>query len=161
MFDIGFWEIFAVAVIALLVLGPDRIPGAVRGVSHWWGRLQRYGQHLRAELIEATEVEEVKEVKSILGRQQEDFKKAATRMRELAQKPSWEQFDAAAEDGAGAAEVAGEGERQAVATAVAGHRAEPAEAGRAPAGKKSAAGRKAASKKKTAAVAGKKKATAR
>ena len=145
MFDIGFWEIFAVAVIALLVLGPDRIPGAVRGASHWLGRLQRYGQHLRTELIEATEVQEIKEVKSILGEQREDFEKAATQMRELAQKPSWEQFD----------DTAGEGGQEPVAPEAAGPQAaDLPKAGPAPAKKKLAA------KKKTATAAKKKKAAA-
>ena len=146
MFDIGFWEIFAVAVIALLVLGPDRIPGAVRGVSHWWGRLQRYGQRLRAELIEATEVEEIKEVKSILGQQREDFAKAATQMRELAQKPSWEKFDA----------IDGEGGQETAAPAVAGPQAELPKARLATAKKKLAANKKTASKKRTATAAKKK-----
>ena len=155
MFDIGFWELFAVAVIALLVLGPDRIPGAVRGASYWWGRVQRYGQHLRTELIEATEVEEIKDVKSILNQQQDDFKEAATRMRKLAQEPSWEQFDAGGDEG-GAEDTAGsaEGDQEKIAP-VAAQVAAPA-----PARKRSAPGGKTAPKKKTAAAAGKSRAAA-
>ena len=41
MFDISFPELVVVAVIALLVLGPDRLPGALRTLGLWVGRMSR------------------------------------------------------------------------------------------------------------------------
>jgi len=41
MFDIGFSELVLVGVVALVVLGPDRLPGAVRTAGLWIGRLKR------------------------------------------------------------------------------------------------------------------------
>ena len=41
MFDIGFLEMLVVAVLALLVLGPERLPGAIRTVSLTIGRIKR------------------------------------------------------------------------------------------------------------------------
>jgi len=41
MFDIGFFELLMVAVVGLLVIGPERLPGAVRTGSLWVGRLKR------------------------------------------------------------------------------------------------------------------------
>ncbi|MFM7123446.1 MAG: Sec-independent protein translocase protein TatB, partial [Fluviibacter sp.] len=42
MFDIGFSEILLVAVVALVVIGPERLPGVARNVGRYAGRLQRY-----------------------------------------------------------------------------------------------------------------------
>jgi sec-independent protein translocase protein TatB len=50
MFDIGFIELLLIAVVALLVLGPERLPGAVREVALWVGRVRRHASALRREL---------------------------------------------------------------------------------------------------------------
>ena len=41
MFDIGFSELILIGVVALLVLGPDRLPGAARVAGLWLGRIKR------------------------------------------------------------------------------------------------------------------------
>ncbi len=41
MFDIGFSELILIGIVALLVLGPDRLPGAARVAGMWVGRLKR------------------------------------------------------------------------------------------------------------------------
>ena len=50
MFDIGFGELVLVAVVALLVLGPERMPGAVRSAALWIARLRRSLNAIRSEL---------------------------------------------------------------------------------------------------------------
>lgn len=50
MFDIGFWELALIGVIALIVLGPERLPGAARTLGTWVGRARRYAQTLKDEL---------------------------------------------------------------------------------------------------------------
>ena len=40
MFDIGFWELMLVFVIALVVLGPERLPGAARQAGLWVRRIR-------------------------------------------------------------------------------------------------------------------------
>jgi len=40
MFDIGFFELAVVAVVALFVVGPERLPGLVRTVGYWVGRVR-------------------------------------------------------------------------------------------------------------------------
>lgn len=50
MFDVGFWELALIAVIALIVLGPERLPGAARTLGTWVGRARRYAQTLKDEL---------------------------------------------------------------------------------------------------------------
>ncbi len=63
MFDIGFWELLVVAVIALIVVGPDRLPGLVRTTGRWLGRARHYAGVLRDEFErEAQRAEELKEL---------------------------------------------------------------------------------------------------
>jgi len=63
MFDIGFWELLVVAVIALIVVGPDRLPGLVRTTGRWLGRARHYAGLLRDEFErEAARAEELKEL---------------------------------------------------------------------------------------------------
>ena len=50
MFEIGFSELLLVAVIGLLVLGPERLPTAIRTVSILMGRLRRQFNDIRAEV---------------------------------------------------------------------------------------------------------------
>lgn len=50
MFDIGFLEIFLVAIVALLVLGPERMPAAVRMVGLYLGRIKRSLADVRSQV---------------------------------------------------------------------------------------------------------------
>ncbi len=62
MFDVGFWELSLIAVVALLVVGPERLPGLARSVGRWVGKARRYADHLRREIerdVHATELREM------------------------------------------------------------------------------------------------------
>ncbi len=50
MFDIGFWEIGIIAIVALLLVGPERLPGLIRTAGKWVGRAQRLAREVRSEL---------------------------------------------------------------------------------------------------------------
>lgn len=50
MFDVGFSELLLCAVVALLVLGPERLPGAVRSASLWIGRFRRAFHDVKSEI---------------------------------------------------------------------------------------------------------------
>lgn len=50
MFDIGFAELLVIAVISLLVIGPERLPETVRTVSMWIGRFKRSLRDTRREI---------------------------------------------------------------------------------------------------------------
>ena len=49
MFDVGFWELVLCAVVALIVLGPERMPVAVRSVAHWLGAARSMLNAVKAE----------------------------------------------------------------------------------------------------------------
>ena len=50
MFDIGFAELLLIAVVALLVIGPERLPGAIKTASVWLGRLKRSYNDIKREV---------------------------------------------------------------------------------------------------------------
>lgn len=61
MFDIGVSEILVIAVVALIVVGPDEFPRLVRAAGRWVGKVRRYVSELRDELDrEVTRAEELK-----------------------------------------------------------------------------------------------------
>lgn len=61
MFDIGFFELLFIAIIALLVLGPERLPKAARAVGSWVGKAKRMMNQLSRELDREIEAEELKQ----------------------------------------------------------------------------------------------------
>lgn len=60
MFDIGFWELFLILILALLVIGPERLPGAARSIGFWIGRARRYIEGVRNEVEAEFDVTEFK-----------------------------------------------------------------------------------------------------
>lgn len=50
MFDIGFFELLVIAVVGLVVIGPERLPSAIRAGALWWGRMKRSIRETRTEL---------------------------------------------------------------------------------------------------------------
>ena len=50
MFDVGFWELAIIAAIALLVIGPERLPKAARTAGLWVGRARRMVTDVKADI---------------------------------------------------------------------------------------------------------------
>ncbi|MAM86639.1 MAG: twin-arginine translocase subunit TatB [unclassified Hahellaceae] len=61
MFDIGFLELVLIAVISLLVLGPERLPGAARSAGLWFGKLRRMTSQFTSEIDKQLKAEEFRE----------------------------------------------------------------------------------------------------
>ncbi len=55
----SFWELVVIAVVALLVLGPERLPGAIRSVSSFVRSVKQFGQQMQAELNDELRVQEL------------------------------------------------------------------------------------------------------
>ena len=63
MFDIGFSELFVIGVVALVVIGPERLPKVARTAGVLFGRLQRYVSQVKSDIsreIDAAELSKVK-----------------------------------------------------------------------------------------------------
>ena len=63
MFDIGFSELVVIAIVALIVIGPERLPRVARTVGHLLGKAQRYVADVKAEVNRSIELEELKKMK--------------------------------------------------------------------------------------------------
>ena len=64
MFDVGFSEMMVIAVVALVVIGPERLPRVARTLGFWFGRLQRYVNDVKADINREVELEDLRKFKS-------------------------------------------------------------------------------------------------
>ncbi len=67
MFDIGFWELGIIAVVALLVIGPERLPGVARSAGKWIGAAKRFVGTVQNDIN--AEVGKADELKRLLEEQ--------------------------------------------------------------------------------------------
>jgi len=62
MFDVGFWELALIALVALIVIGPERLPKVARTVGLWLGRGRRFVANVKADIDKEIKAEELKEI---------------------------------------------------------------------------------------------------
>ena len=60
MLDIGFPELLMISVVALLVIGPEKLPETIRTISLWIGRIQRTFSNLRQEIENEIGTDQIK-----------------------------------------------------------------------------------------------------
>ena len=65
MFDIGFAELLLIGVVALLVLGPEKLPIAAKTCGLWLGRLRRSVSSIQREINEELRIEEMRRTSAI------------------------------------------------------------------------------------------------
>lgn len=63
MFDIGFSELMVIGVVALVVIGPERLPKVARTAGHLLGRMQRYVSEVKADINREVEASELRDLK--------------------------------------------------------------------------------------------------
>ena len=68
MFDVGFWELSLIALVALLVIGPERLPKVARIVGLWVGRGRRMIGSVKADIEREIKAEELKEILNMQAR---------------------------------------------------------------------------------------------
>jgi sec-independent protein translocase protein TatB len=62
MFDVGFSELIVIALVALVVIGPERLPKVARTAGHLLGRLQRYVGDVKADINREMQMEDLKKL---------------------------------------------------------------------------------------------------
>jgi sec-independent protein translocase protein TatB len=63
MFDIGWSELLVIAVVALIVIGPKELPGLLRNVGHWMGKVRRMAAEFQSQFQEAMREAEMADLK--------------------------------------------------------------------------------------------------
>jgi len=85
MFDIGFSEIVVIGVVALIVIGPERLPKTARMLGHLFGRLQRYVSEVKSDISREMELDELRrlqrEVKGVATDLQQSMTSVASEVR--------------------------------------------------------------------------------
>jgi sec-independent protein translocase protein TatB len=62
MFDVGITELGLIALVALIVIGPERLPKVARTVGLWLGRGRRFIASVKADIDQEIKAEELKEI---------------------------------------------------------------------------------------------------
>ena len=87
MFDVGFWEIAIIALIALIILGPERLPRAARTIGLWVGKARRTLSEVKRDIdreLDASELKNIKNIKDDLQDTKNIFEDAASTLNETA-----------------------------------------------------------------------------
>jgi sec-independent protein translocase protein TatB len=78
MFDIGFSELMVIAVVALIVIGPERLPKVARTLGHLFGRMQRYVNDVKADISREMELDELKKLQTTMQDAARSFEQSVT-----------------------------------------------------------------------------------
>jgi sec-independent protein translocase protein TatB len=62
MFGVDFSELIVILAVALIVIGPERLPKVARTLGHLWGRAQRYVNGIKADIAREMPVEEFRQL---------------------------------------------------------------------------------------------------
>ena len=64
MFDIGFSELMVIAVVALIVIGPERLPRVARAAGHLFGRMQRYVNDVKSDISREMALDDLRKLQA-------------------------------------------------------------------------------------------------
>ena len=76
MFDIGFSELIIIGIVALVVIGPERLPKVARTTGLLLGRLQRYVNDVKADINREMQLDELKKLRSEMEESARDFERS-------------------------------------------------------------------------------------
>jgi sec-independent protein translocase protein TatB len=79
MFDVGFSEIIVIAVVALVVIGPERLPKVARTLGHLFGRMQRYVNDVKADISREMQLDELRKLQSSMQDAARSIEQSVTR----------------------------------------------------------------------------------
>ncbi|MCG5525024.1 Sec-independent protein translocase protein TatB [Ectothiorhodospira haloalkaliphila] len=82
MFDFGFWELIIIALVALLVVGPERLPKLAREIGRWVGKIKRFVSSVRSDIEQELRTDELK---AMLQDQEKEINRLKTMMEDTEQ----------------------------------------------------------------------------
>ncbi|MBI5658698.1 MAG: twin-arginine translocase subunit TatB [Nitrosomonadales bacterium] len=77
MFGVDLSELMVILVVALVVVGPERLPAVARTFGHLWGRLQRYVNNVKADISREMAIEEFRQLQQKINRDVMSFEREA------------------------------------------------------------------------------------
>lgn len=75
MFDVGFTELMVIALVGLIVIGPERLPKVARTAGHLLGRLQRYVSDVKSDISREMQLEDLKKLQAQVQEQARDLER--------------------------------------------------------------------------------------
>lgn len=78
MFDIGFSELLIIGLVALVVIGPERLPRVARTLGHLFGRMQRYVNDVKADINREVQMDELRKIQSSVEGAARDLEHSVT-----------------------------------------------------------------------------------
>ncbi|MDX2507063.1 MAG: Sec-independent protein translocase protein TatB [Gammaproteobacteria bacterium] len=85
MFDIGFWELSLIGIVALLVIGPERLPAVARTVGKWVGKANRFVANVKDDISKELKDEDLKRILVEQQKLADEYKQAANSMKSSVQ----------------------------------------------------------------------------
>ena len=80
MFDIGFWELTIIAIISLIVIGPERLPKFAHDAGRFVGKIRKFIHNAKDELEKELELEQVDDLQKDINRIDDLMKQAPDRI---------------------------------------------------------------------------------
>jgi len=100
MFDLGFSELVVIAIVLLIVVGPERLPGVARTAGHLFGRMQRYITDVKADIRREMQLDDLKKLqeqaRTLEQSLREDVGKVRSDVQEALSLPEYDAGEAAA-----------------------------------------------------------------
>lgn len=75
MFDIALSELVVIALVALIVIGPERLPKVARSAGRLWGRVQRYVHRVKSDIENDMALEDARQMQSRIHKEIDDVGK--------------------------------------------------------------------------------------
>ncbi|CUJ48822.1 Sec-independent protein translocase protein TatB [Achromobacter xylosoxidans] len=87
MFDVSLTELMVIGVVALIVIGPERLPKVARTVGHLLGRAQRYVNDVKSDIQREIELDELRKFKSEMETAAQDVQQSLNDTHSALQEP--------------------------------------------------------------------------
>jgi sec-independent protein translocase protein TatB len=79
MFNFGMTEVMIIAVVGLIIIGPERLPRVARTLGHLFGRMQRYVTDIKADINREVELDELRKLQSSMKEAAQEIEESVSK----------------------------------------------------------------------------------